>query len=168
MFRNLNKDDDVYVIDKKDGPVLRMGKFVNKTTPIPITPTQTAGLMLNMTQQYEFTMRVNVEGQEGDFPNILTTESVHNYGNTIVCSTREAFLSEVDKLRTKSQGEIDRQELNEKTIAWCEEVSRKVNPAYAKEKERDEAIANLNDRLDTMEESIGNALDKILKQLNKK
>ena len=168
MFQNLNKDDDVYVIDKKDEPVLRMGKFVNKTTPIPITPTQTPGLMLNMTQQYEFTMRVNVEGQEGDFPNILTTESVHNYGNTIVCSTREAFLSEVDKLRMKSQGEIDRQELNEKTLAWCEDVSRKINPSYAKEKERDEAIANLSERLDNMEENIGSALDKILKQLNKK
>lgn len=168
MFQNLNKDDDVYVIDKKEDPVLRMGKFVSKTIPIPVTPTKTPGLMLNMTQQYEFSIRANIEGQEGDFPNILTTESVHDYGNTIVCSTREAFLSEVDKLRMKSQGEIDRQELNEKTLAWCEDVSRRVNPAYAKEKERDEAIANLNERLDTMEESIGNALDKILKQLNKK
>lgn len=169
MFQNLRQSDTIYIISRNEGiPSLKTGEFVNKSTPVPVAPSNTAGLMMGMNQQQEFIMRVKVDGQEGEFPHILTNENVHDYGNMIVTSTRELALSEIDKIRTKAQGELDRQEQNEKTIDACEEISKALNPAYAKEKERDEAITDLRNRFDKMEETIGGTLDKILKQLNKK
>lgn len=169
MFQDLHQSDTIYIINRNEGvPTLKTGEFVRKSNAVAVAPSSTAGLMMGMNQQQEFTMRVRVEGQEGDFPHILTSESVHDYGNMIVTSTRELALSEIDKIRCKAQGELDRQEQNEKTVVACEEISKTLNPAYAKEKERDEAIANLSSRLDKMEETIGGSLDKILKQLNKK
>ena len=164
MFQNLRQNDTIYIIDKSGVPCLKTGLFIDKTAPTTVTPSQTNGLMMNMNLQYEFTIRATVDGQEGKFPNILTTESVHDYGNMIVTSTRESALSEIDKLRMKSQNELDRREMNEQTVDACEEMSRTLNPSYAKEKERDEAINNLSDRLDGIE----NSMDKILKLLNKK
>jgi hypothetical protein len=64
----------------------------------------------------------------------------------------------------KSQGELDRYDLNEKTVAACEEMSKTLNPEYAKEKERDEAISNLGGRLDSIE----SMLTKFMEQLNNK
>lgn len=164
MFQNLRQSDTIYVIDTSGVPYLKMGVVVNKSNPIPVTPTHTNGLMLGMNQQMEITLRANVGGQEGDFPHLLTTEDIHDYGNMIVVGTRESALSEIDKLRMKAQSELDRKEYNEKTVASCEDMSKTLNPAYAKEKERDEAIGKLNSRLDGIEDT----MSQILKHLNNK
>ena len=164
MFQNLRDGDTIYVIEKSGVPVLKMGMVVHKSNPMAVTPTQTNGLMFGMNQQMEITLRANVNGQEGDFPHLLTTEATHDYGNMVVASTRESALSEIDKIRMKSQGELDRKEYNEQTVQSCEEMSKTLNPAYAKEKERDEAIGNLSSRLDGIED----AMSQILKHLNKK
>ena len=164
MFQNLRQSDTIYVIDKSGVPFLKTGLIVNKSNPMAVTPAQTNGLMLGLNQQMEITLRANVNGQEGDFPHLLTTEDTHDYGNMVVASTREAALSEIDKIRMKSQGELDRKEFNEKTVESCEEMSKTLNPAYAKEKERDEAIGNLNSRLDGIEDT----MSQILKHLNNK
>lgn len=164
MFQNLRQGDTIYVIDKSGVPFLKMGVVVHKGNPMAVTPTQTNGLMLGMNQQMEITLRANVSGQEGDFPHLLTIEDTHDYGNMVVAGTREAALSEIDKIRMKAQGELDRKEYNENTVASCEEMSKTLNPAYAKEKERDEAIGNLNSRLDGIEDT----MSQILKHLNSK
>lgn len=164
MFQNLRQGDTIYVIDKSGVPFLKMGVVINKSNPMSVTPTQTTGLMLGLNQQMEITLRANVGGQEGDFPHLLTIEDTHDYGNMVVAGTREAALSEIDKIRMTSQGELDRKEYNEKTLESCEEMSKTLNPAYAKEKERDKAITSLNDRLDGIEDT----MSQILKHLNKK
>lgn len=168
MFQNLRNSDTIYVIDKTNVPFLKMGQVVNKSNPIAVTPTQTNGLLIGMNQQMELTIRANVDGHEGDFSHLLTTESVHDYGTMIVTDSREAALSEIDKIRVKSQGELDRKDFNEATIEACEEMSKTLNPTYAKEKERDEAISNLSERLNGIEHKIESNMSQILKLLNKK
>lgn len=164
MFQNLRQNDTIYVIDKTDVPVLKIGQVIDKGNPMPVTPTQTSGLMMGMNQRLELTIRAKVDGVEGDFPHLLTDESTHDYGNMTVADSRESALSEIDKIRMKAQGELDRQELNEKTVESCEDMSKTLNPTYAKEKERDEAIDNLNSRMKGIESNVS----QILKLLNKK
>lgn len=165
MFQNLRENDVIYVIDKSNGvPSLRTGQVKSVGKPMPATPTQTAGLMIGMNPQFQITIRAKIDGQEGDFGQLLTTESVHDYGKMLIIDNRESLLSEIDKMRMKAQGELDRQDLNEKTVAACEEMSRTVNPEYAKEKERDEAISNLGGRLDNIE----SMLSKFMEQINNK
>ena len=165
MFQNLKVNDALYVIDKSNGvPCLKIGQVVNVGKPMPATPVQTPGMMLGLNQQFQITIRAKIDGQEGDFSQLLTNESVHDYGNVIITDSHEAVLSEIDKIRMKSQGELDRHDLNEKTVAACEEMSRTVNPEYAKEKERDEAISNLGGRLDNIE----SMLTKFMERLNNK
>lgn len=164
MFQNLRQNDTIYVIDKTDVPVLKIGQVIDKGNPMPVTPTQTSGLMMGMNQRLELTIRAKVDGVEGDFPHLLTDESTHDYGNMTVADSREAALGEIDKIRMKAQGELDRQEMNEKTVESCEDMSKTLNPTYAKEKERDEAIDNLNSRMKGIESNVS----QILKLLNKK
>ena len=164
MFQNLKVNDAIYVIDKSGVPSLKIGQVVSVGKPMPATPVQTPGLMLGLNQQFQITIRAKIDGQEGDFAQLLTTESVHDYGNMLITDSRESLLSEIDKIRMKSQGEIDRQKINEQTVVACEEMSKALNPEYAKEKERDEAISNLGGRLDNIE----SMLTKFMEQLNHK
>lgn len=164
MFQNLRQGDAIYIIDKANVPFLKMGMVVSTGAPIAVAPTTTNGLLMGLNQQMEITVRANVDGQEGDFSHLLTTENVHDYGNMVVTDSRESALSEIDKIRLKAQGELDRKDVNVATVEACEEMSKTLNPTYAKEKERDEAIDNLSDRLDGIE----GAMEKILKLLNKK
>lgn len=161
MFQNLRENDTVYIIDKSGVPCLKIGQVKTVGKPMPATPTQTAGLMMGMNQAFELTLRAVVEDHEGDFPHLPTTGTVHDYGNMVVAETREGALSEIDKIRMKSQGELDRQKVNEQTVMACEEMSKTLNPAYAKEQERDAAISNLGGRLDNIENSMAQILEYI-------
>lgn len=162
MFQNLKVNDAIYVIDKSGVPSLKIGQVVNVGKPMPATPVQTPGLMMGLNQQFQITIRAKIDGQEGDFSQLLTTESVHDYGNMIITDSRESLLSEIDKIRMTSQGELDRHDLNEQTVVACDEISKSLNPEYAKEKERDEAISKLGGRLDGIE----GMLAKLMEQIN--
>jgi len=159
MFQNLRENDAVYVIDKSGIPCLKIGQVKNVSRPMPATPTQTTGLMIGMNQQLEVTLRAIVDEKEGDFPHLPTTATVHDYGSMLIAESREAALSEIDKIRIKSQGELDRQDINEQTVAACEEMSKALNPSYAKEQERDAAISKLGGRLDNLENGMAEILE---------
>lgn len=161
MFQNLRENDTVFVIDKSGVPCLKIGQVKNVGRPIPAAPTQTTGLMMGMNQQLEVTIRASVDEKEGDFPHLPSTATVHDYGNMIIAETREAALSEIDKIRMKSQGELDRQDINQQTVIACEEMSKALNPTYAKEKERDQAISDLGGRLDNLESGMAKILEYI-------
>lgn len=161
MFQNLRESDAVYIIDKTGVPCLKIGQVKTISNPMPAAPTQTSGLMLGMNQQLEITVRAIVDEKEGDFPHLPTTATVHDYGNMVITESREAALSEIDKIRMKSQGELDRQQVNEQTVVACEEMSKTLNPTYAKEKERDAAISKLGGRLDSIEDSMSKILEYI-------
>lgn len=166
MFQNLRENDTVFVIDKSGVPCLKFGRVKSTGRPMPASPTQTAGLMMGMNQQFEVTLRAVVDDNEGDFPHLPATATVHDYGNLLIAETREAALSEIDKIRMKSQGELDRHDINEQTVIACEEMSKTLNPSYAKEKERDKAISSLGGRLDNLEEGMAKILEYINKNKN--
>ena len=164
MFQNLKQGDTLYILDKTGIPMLKEGIVVSVGNPTPVYNTQTSGITLGFQNAMEVSVRANVENTEGDFAHLPLSDSVHDYGTMVIADNREAMVSEVDKVRAKAQGELDRDAQNRETVAACDEMFKTLNPNYAKEKERDEAIGNLSSRLDGIESN----MSQILKLLNKK
>jgi hypothetical protein len=164
MFQNLRQGNTLYVLDKSDVPVLRIGEVVSVGNPTPVYNTQTAGLTIGMQPKMEISIRCRVDGKEGDFAHLPIEQNVHDYGDMLVADSREAMLSEVDNLKQRAQAVLDKVEYSKATITACGEMFKTLNPNYAKEQERDEAITSLSDRLNGIESSI----TQILKTLNKK
>ena len=54
-------------------------------------------------------------------------------------------------LTCSSKSIIDNVEQHKENIAACEEILKQLNPVYAKEQQRDEAIDNISGRMDRME-----------------
>lgn len=167
MFQNLRQGNQIYILEKGEKPSLKIGQVLKVGSPTAVYNTQTTGIMNGFQPKMEIVVRANVDGTEGDFAHLYTDESVHDYGNMVVTDSREAMLSEVDSLKQKSQQEIDRLEYNKSVVASCGEIFKVLNPRYAKEQERDEAIKDLNSRFDNFEKRMGTTLSNIEKLLSK-
>lgn len=164
MFQELRQGSTIYVLDKNDKPTLKTGQVLSVGQPTPVYNTQTAGITLGMQPRMEIIIRAKVDDKEGDFAHLPANLGTHDYGTMVVTDSREAMLSEVDTLKQRAQQELDRREKNEAIVAACNEMFKSLNPSYAKEAERDEAIDNLNSRLDGIEDT----MSQVLKLLNKK
>lgn len=138
-------------------PTLKTGQVVNVSTPLPVYGS-------GFQTQYELAIRAKVGDQEGDFAHLPSSGDTHDYGNMIVADSREAVLAAVDNIEQIAEGELSREEQNKATKAACMEIRKSLNPSFAKEQERDEAIENLSGRLNGIEDNMA----QILKLLNKK
>lgn len=163
MFQNLRQGNTIYVIDKSGVPSLKLGQVVSVSNPTPVY-NNTTPITIGLQAKTEVLVRAKVDDKEGDFPHLPSDQNVHDYGNMVVTDSREAALSEIEALKQFSQSVIDSVPHHEESIIACEEIAKSLNPNYAKEKERDEAIGKLSGRLDGIEENMA----QILKLLNKK
>ena len=169
MFQNLQQGATIYILDKSSKvPVLKTGVIVKMGAPTAVYNTQTPGLLTGFQQKAELTIRAKVDNSEGDFAHLLTDEKTHDYGTMVVADSRESMLGVVETISQQAQQRLDNRDNDLATIDACSEMYKVLNPNYAKEKERDEAIDKLNSRLDRMEDSMESSMEKILKLLNKK
>lgn len=162
MFQNLRQGSSLYIIDKTgDAPVLKTGQVVSVGNPTPVYNNQ---FTMGMQPKFEILVRAKVDGKEGDFAHLPAALDVYDYGAMVVSDNRESVLNEIGNICQMAQDELDRAEKNKAIVAACKEMSKAINPSYAKEAERDEAIDNLNNRLDGIEDTMA----QVLKLLNKK
>lgn len=75
------------------------------------------------------------------------------------------MIQEVDAMMQNSRNILDSVEQHEKNIEACESILKQLNPVYAKEQQRDEAIDNISGRIDRMEDVLAR-LESILTKSN--
>lgn len=168
MFQNLRQGNTIYVLDKSDSPTLKMGQVLRVGTPMPSYQTQQPGVMNGFQAKYELTVHAKVDGQEGDLAHLPADQTVHDYGNMIVADSREAMITAVDAMKQQSLQLLESVDHHKKVVAACDEIFKSLNPSFAKEQARDEALKDLNDRLESFEKKFGSALTNIEKMLSGK
>ncbi len=167
MFSSVRQGTTIYVYDKSDIPVLKVGQVTSFGTPVPKFSTTTPGVGIGMNTEMVIDIKVKCGEQEYDFKQLPCSQSVADYGSAVISDSREAMMSEIDSVKRKSEEELSRTEYNNKVVKACEESFKILNPSYAKDKERDEAILNLNNRFDTFEKNISKWFTNIEKSLSK-
>jgi hypothetical protein len=65
---------------------------------------------------------------------------------------KEGMIQEVDAMLTNSKAIINSVEQHKVNVEACEEILKELNPVYAKEQQRDEAIDSISGRMDRMED----------------
>ena len=98
-----------------------------------------------------------------DFKNVPSSQSVTNYNNVIITETKELMSSEVDNMLQSSKSIVDSVAYHNNVISSCENILKDLNPRFAREKERDEDISNLKNKIGGIESK----MDKILTLLSK-
>lgn len=108
-------------------------------------------------------INVKVNDQSMDFKNVPSSQSVVAYSNTVITETKELMSNEVDNMLQNSKSIVDSVTYHSNIITSCENILKDLNPQFAKEKERDEDINNLKDKIGGIEFK----MDKILTLLSK-
>lgn len=155
MFSALRQGSVVYILEKGENPVLKVGQVVSITQP-----NYSSNFLMNGST---IDINVKVNNQNMDFKNVPSSQSVANYNNAIITETKELMSNEVDNMLQSSRSIVDSVAYHNNIITSCESILKELNPRFAKEKERDEDINNLKDKMGGIESK----MDKILVLLQK-
>lgn len=150
MFSNLNKNNQVVIIDKSGDGVMKVGivadiKQQNSTfqfNPIGVPNTTPIDIVV----KYE-------DGSEDNFPQLPPNNSVFTYnnGNIIVCDGRDSARPEIERLHSYAKQHIESTPHYEKILASTEQMMCAIDPRYAKEQQNDAEIKNLKSGMQNME-----------------
>ena len=155
MFSALRQGSVVYILEKGENPVLKVGQVVSITQP-----NYSSNFLMNGAT---IDINVKVNNQNMDFKNVPASQSVVNYNNAVITETKELMSNEVDNMLQSSRSIVDSVAYHNNIITSCESILKELNPRFAKEKERDEDINNLKDKMG----GIAPKTDKILVLLQK-
>ena len=146
MFQGLRQNGLFYILEKGDELKLRVGQVVSVSNPQPKYGQFGAP---NFGSQPEMTVdvRVKVDEETMDFKQLNATASIANSGNVVVSDSKDAMSAEVEGLLRTSRAILDSIPYHEKMLVACDSVLRDLNPSFKKEKEQEEKIGALEEKM---------------------
>ena len=155
MFSALRQGSIIYILEKGETPILKVGQVVSITQP-----NYSSNFLMNGST---VDISAKVGDQTMDFRNVPGSQSVTSYNNAVVTETKELMSNEVDNMLQNSKSIVDSVPYHNNVISACEGILKDLNPRFAREKERDEDITNLKNKIGGIETK----MDKILTLLAK-
>ena len=162
MFSALNQGSIIYILDKTEKPKFKIGEVISISQPkIDYNSTGQFGQFQTTTVD----IKVNIEGNTYEYNSIPSNYSVitYNNGKVTLSETKQGLQSEVESILQNSKQIVERIDTYKQNIIDCESILKQLNPQFAKDKERDERLNNLEERFDGVEDR----LDKIINLINK-
>lgn len=159
MFSALNQGSLVHILDKTNGIRYTTGEVIGVTQP------GFNGQFGSPSFGNNITLKVKVDGDIKDYPDIPSSQSVMSYNNggLIISETKQGIQSEVESFVQTRKIHLDNIEKYKQDVMDGEEVLKQINPEFAKDKERDDRINCLDDKV----KNIDSKLDKILEAMFK-
>ena len=147
-----------YILEKGDELKLKVGQVVSVSNPQPKYGSQ---FSVPAFGQSEVTVdvRVKVDDETMDFKQLNANASIANSGNVVVSDSKEAMSAEVEGLLRTSKGILDSVPYHEKVIVSCDTILRDLNPTFKKEKEQEEKIGMLEEKMVGIEDTLGEMMN---------
>lgn len=146
MFQGLRQNGLFYILEKGEDLKLRVGQVVSVSNPQPKYGqfnTPAFGSQPEMTVD----VRVKVDDETMDFKQLNANASIANSGNVVVSDSKDAMSAEVEGLLRTSKAILESVPYHEKMLVACDNVLRDLNPSFKKEKEQEEKIGALEEKM---------------------
>ena len=146
MFQGVRQNGLFYILEKGDDLKLRVGQVVSVSNPQPKYGqfgAQSFGGQPEMTVD----VRVKVDEETMDFKQLNANASIANSGNVVVSDSKDAMSAEVEGLLRTSKAILESVPYHEKMLVSCDSVLRDLNPSFKKEKEQEEKIGALEEKM---------------------
>ena len=154
MFSALSQGSSIHILDKTSSPKYSVGEVIGVSSP-----------KINYTGYGTIDLKAKIDGEVQEFNGIPGVNSVvsYNNGKIIISETKQGIQNEVEGILQNSKQILDNIQLYKDNVEECEAILKKLNPQFAKDKERDERLSNLESRFDGVESK----LDKIFELVKK-
>ena len=153
MFSALSQGSSIYLLDKTSSPKFVVGEIVGVTQP-----------------KYNFNqatvdLKVKVDDTIQEFNNLPSINSTvtYNNGKILISETKQGIQNEVETILANSKNILDNIDNYKQNVEDCENILRQINPQFAKDKERDDRLQNLESRFDGVESKLDKIFDLIKK-----
>lgn len=154
MFSALRQGSSFFILDKTNVPKLKIGSVVSVSQPMPkYNNTYVPGH--NYTETVvDVVVKVNEE--ELKFEKLPSNLSIANFGQSgiVVSESKEAMNGEVESMLRNSKNIIESVPYHQDVLVACDEMMKELNPQLAKEKEQEQKIAMLENRMGGMETTL--------------
>ena len=170
MFSGLRQNGLFYILEKGEELRLKVGQVVSVSNPLPKYG------QFGYTAQPEMVVdvKVKVDEETMEFKQLNANASIANSGNVIVSDNKEAMSAEVEGLLHTSKGILESVSYHERVLSSCDGILRELNPSFKKEKEQEEKIGMLEEKmvgvegtLRDMMSMLSNALEQSKSKRNK-
>ena len=155
MFSALAQGSFIYLLDKTSSPKYYVGEVIGVSQP-----------RINYNNNLATVdLKVKVDNDIQEFNNIPSINSMTTYngGKLVISETKQGIQNEVESVLNNSKHIVENINVYKQNITDCEEILKKLNPQFAKDKERDDRLLNLETRFDGVESK----LDKIFNLIQK-
>jgi hypothetical protein len=152
MFSGLRQGSTLYVLDKSKEPRVITGFVERVSAPHPMYPNYNPNVSFGTNLQTVVDVTVKVGDDKKEFVGVPSSAYIHSYGDYVISESKDGMINEVTAMMENSKSIISNVEQHKTNIAACEEILKELNPAYAKEQERDEAIDNISGRMNRIED----------------
>lgn len=160
MFSTLRQGAAIYIIDKGKNPQLKIGQVESVTAPQPrINLPNYTGMAFNNDMTVD--IKVKADDETLDFQKIPISMSCVPIGDVVLCDNRDDALTTVDSFMRNSQNILDNIDYHKKVVEACDGMLVRLNPAYAKDKERDTAIDNMKKEMSEIKGEFRGAISEI-------
>ena len=158
MFQANRQGNLFYILEKGDELKLKVGQVVSVSNPQPKYGSQ---FSVPAFGQSEMTVdvRVKVDDETMDFKQLSANASIANSGNVVASDSKDAMSAEVEGLLRTSKGILDSVPYHEKVIVSCDSILRDLNPTFKKEKEQEEKIGMLEEKMVGIEDTLGEMMN---------
>lgn len=158
MFNTLGKNSLFYILDKNNKPTIKVGK---------VTDTKINPQYYGMANQ-EIDITVDVDGDSYEFKKIPANVSILSPSNGIIISDNtDDMIKEYNSMIGFSQQILDSIDYHKSVIDSQDEIMSILNPKYAKEKEQENKLNTLQNRVSNMEQGIDDIKTMLSKLINK-
>ena len=157
MFGNLRQNSQVYILHKPSNLDIGVVTLVNAPLKyMQYTPNQTTDI------------KVDVGGKSSEFKQLPSNMGIAFYdnGNTIISDDKESISSEIQNMIKNSKEVLDSIPYHEEVIANGETLLKELNPEFAKQKEQEEKITNLETKVGGIENKLDTITNLLTQALN--
>lgn len=153
MFSALSQGSSIYLLDKTSSPKFVVGEVVGVTQP-----------KFNYNQA-TVDLKVKVDDSIQEFNNLPSINNIctYNNGKLLISETKQGIQNEIETILTTSRNILNNINVYKQNVEDCENILKQINPQFAKDKERDDRLQNLENRFDGVESKLDKIFDLIKK-----
>lgn len=152
MFSGLRQGTALYVLDKSEEPKVVTGYVERVSAPHPMYQSYNPNVSFGANLQTAVDIVLKVRDDRKEFVGIPSTASIHSYGDYVISESKDSMIQEVNAMMANSKSILANVEQHKSNITACEKILKELNPVYAKEQERDEAIDTLTKQVNSMQD----------------
>lgn len=163
MFKDLRANTPFYILYRGENPRLETGSIVGVSQPVAKMPTN-YNAMYPQQPEMVVDVRVKVGQNTLTFEKLPANNAIADFApngiqsagsNVVVSSNRDMIRTEIETMHAQSKGIVDSIGYHQGVMSECEEILKTLNPSFAKEKEQEETIRGLEDKIAKLESKLG-------------